>query len=306
MQECAEEDPNYLLKLCSLYPEPSYVPTFLRSDVVHRRLGSELPFSPLESIQEAMIFPLEKQVGNLAEVAETVLTLINNTPCNVDSEDNNNCCEEDEEEHFEKEEEDMGDCQQSPAKQECCYSVVEQQAPENYQEDEAAESPMPKQQVQEEEALEEEEELRYIDDVPVYSDDEGDDCGGDWDAVAPPMFAVPLEDEEGMDYCEMQSEQVKQEEVEDEFIIKPAARVRRIESPPKCEEVVPVVAPPAPKKVRITEPDTPQVSFYRKRLEQAIKFQDIQSLAEVVFEIKCAELEDWFDIEAAEELIFQD
>ena len=30
MQECDESDPCYLLKLCTLMPEPKYVPTFLR------------------------------------------------------------------------------------------------------------------------------------------------------------------------------------------------------------------------------------------------------------------------------------
>ncbi|TNV84864.1 hypothetical protein FGO68_gene14850 [Halteria grandinella] len=315
LQECSEDDPHFLLKLCSLIPEPSYVPTFLRleEEQRHKRLASELPFEPIENLSEAIIYPLEKQVGNLVEVAEAVLTLCaqeeEGVTQNIDvlsEEGEDNCCDENRQEYMQQEccYEAEQDCQQSPVKgqiEEGRCSVVEQQAPEN-EEDQAAESPMPKYMCQAQV-----EEMRYMHDVPVYSEDE-DDCGGDWDAVAPPMFPAP-EEEEDMPQppAASQKNAVACEDTEDEFVIRPAARVRRIESPPKCAEPVPVVAAPAAKKkARINQPDTPQVSFYRKRFEQAMKFQDIQTLAEVVFEIKCAELEDWFDIEAAEELIFND
>jgi hypothetical protein len=37
-----------------------------------------------------------------------------------------------------------------------------------------------------------------------------------------------------------------------------------------------------------------------------MKFKDVQTLAEIVFELKSNELEDYFDIEAAESIIFAD
>lgn len=43
----------------------------------HQRLNSELPFGPLDNIKEGLIVPVEKQLGNLAEIAETLVTLMN-------------------------------------------------------------------------------------------------------------------------------------------------------------------------------------------------------------------------------------
>jgi hypothetical protein len=48
------------------------------------------------------------------------------------------------------------------------------------------------------------------------------------------------------------------------------------------------------------------VANYRRRLEQALKFKDVQTLAEVVFEIKSAELEEWFNLGPIEDLIYAD
>jgi len=131
LQEHSEEDPDFLLKLCNIFPEPPYVPTFVRLEEEQRykRMVSELPFAPLENILEAIIYPIEKQVGNLAEIAEAVLTLIacDTEKCHndVDVQESTSC--------FQQEEEDeaasLMDCKQSPAKQasvkdeECC-SVI--------------------------------------------------------------------------------------------------------------------------------------------------------------------------------------
>lgn len=112
--------------MCNIYPEPAYVPTFLRleEEQKHKRMASELPFAPLENIQEAMIYPIEKQVGNLVEVAEAVLTLI---ACDAEEYPNEEDVQESTSCHLQMEEAEAAsliDCQQSPAKQ---TSVMEEE-----------------------------------------------------------------------------------------------------------------------------------------------------------------------------------
>lgn len=320
--EHCEEDPDYFLKLMTLQPPPKYVPTFLRmeEESKHKRIASELPFEPLDNIKEAIVYPIEKQVGNLAEVAETLLTLINCEPTEECKDEASSVCSNKQSCRDEPCETELMECQQSPVKEthsdiNCCLeeeqcSQQQQAQPDedlcceeqNQEEDEceaAAESPMPKPCT--EEAFEPEE-MRYMNDVPVYSDEEEEGCdGGDWDSIAPPLFAVPSEIEEA--HMATQEEEV--------FMMRSSempSRVRRLEdSPPtkKCEEQ-PAPATTQTKRVRIQEPDTPEVSFYRKRYDQARKFEDRQALGEVVFEIKCAGLEDFFDIEEAEAFIYNE
>ena len=48
------------------------------------------------------------------------------------------------------------------------------------------------------------------------------------------------------------------------------------------------------------------VAEYRERLVQAMRFQDLQTLAELVFEIKSVNLDEKIDVTEAEDLIFAD
>ena len=54
-------------------------------------------------------------------------------------------------------------------------------------------------------------------------------------------------------------------------------------------------------------PFNQQAELYRQKVEQALKFQDNQALAELLFGIKSAGLEGYFDnLAVIEDLIFSD
>ena len=63
----------------------------------------------------------------------------------------------------------------------------------------------------------------------------------------------------------------------------------------------------SPPKVKAALPFNQQAELYRQRVEQALKFQDNQALAELLFGIKSNGLEAYFDnLDVIEDLAFAD
>lgn len=138
---------------------------------------------------------------------------------------------------------------------------------------------------------------------------EEDDCINEFEEDAPASY--PHDDEEG-DCCGrgFLDDQVALSSDENEFKGETAAEAAvNLE---ECDEVAVCKAPTSsaspPSKQALPIPaDTPQVKVYRQRLEQAIKFNDIDVMAEIVYYIKTDQLEPWFpNLEEIEELVFAD
>ena len=94
---------------------------------------------------------------------------------------------------------------------------------------------------------------------------------------------------------------------EEEYII---TKLRR-KSPVPLE--VPVqFKPQAPEEVKAAPLTTipphhfSHVSTYRQRVEQSVRFNDLQALAETIFEIKAEGLDVYFDLDPLESLVFGD